>query len=76
MPKRIKLKVNISASVQFLGIDLVRAREVAGLTEQELADRVGFWTQQSISWLENSEATHTITLEQLKAINRALNLQT
>ena len=73
--KRRKLKAVITAFARFRGIDLVSIREEAGLSQQELAERIDFWSQQRISTIESSPANvvHTLSLRQYKELNRALN---
>ncbi len=74
--KKIKLKGLITSYFRFRGIDLLQAREEAGLTEWQLADCIPFWTQQNISLIESSapDKIHIITVEQYRQINKALNI--
>jgi transcriptional regulator with XRE-family HTH domain len=59
-------------SFEFNGYQLLRAREAAGLSQQQLADRLPFWSQPYICKIESSILKHTISEAEFKAINAAL----
>ena len=61
---RTKRKVVIT----FYGKDLLKAREAADLSQGQLAGKVGYWSQQRISAIENKPGKHFITSEQLDLI--------
>lgn len=52
------------------GIDIVRAREELGLTQDELAERCGK-TQRWVSWVERPEP-HIISQETKEILEKAL----
>jgi len=79
MRKRVRLKVKAHVTLTFTGRALEEVRERAGLSQQDLADRLnGYlgWSQPNISIIESaSDEEHLIDRDMLQRVNKALNPQ-
>ena len=68
-----KLKIFYKKVMYFKGADLAAAREAAGLSQTELAERCG-WTQQYQSRLD-IPIGHAIDEEKVEVIERGLGIR-
>jgi ribosome-binding protein aMBF1 (putative translation factor) len=66
---RMPLKVEKVIKYCFRGSDLVKAREAVGMTQEELAKNVDFWSQPRICEIESQEIHHSISKENLEKLN-------
>lgn len=67
------LEVEKIVKYYFRGSNLIKAREAVGLTQEELAGIIGFWSQPRISEIESQEIHHSISEENLNILNAMLD---
>jgi len=69
-----KLKIGRKTEYFIRGMNLLDAREELGLTQRELADKLG-WSQQNISLIEGQLLPHAIgkdVIEQFKKVGLSI----
>ncbi len=66
------LRTTTKKIITFEGIHLLQAREAAGLSGSQLAEKVDFWSQPRISQLESSTGEHEISEENLNILNAVI----
>jgi predicted transcriptional regulator len=64
-----KLKVHSETRLYFWGVDLTKAREELGLSQEEFARKCN-WTQQNQQHLELPEIRHHLTFEKRERFKR------
>ena len=69
------LKVQQVKEYQFWAGDFLKARENAGLTQQQLSEQLGFWSQQRISQIEGQILPITIHEHELQKLQEILQIQ-
>jgi transcriptional regulator len=68
-----RIEVDIIKKYYITGSSLLKARESNGMSQLDLAVRLGFWTQQNISLIEKQMAIrHEIERWQLDIMNKVL----
>jgi len=69
----LKLKIIVKKSYAIRPMDLLKAREQAGLSQQELAEKLDLlgWTQQNISNIEGQLLLHHIDFDVVKRFAEA-----